>query len=417
MAARAAIGHAVGMPAPDPASLDLPTATLYRAFAERDRSFEGQFVAAIRTTGIFCRPGCPARTPNPENVAFFATPRAALAAGYRPCKRCTPLAPAGAPPTWLAPLLAAVEADPTRRWRDRDVTALGLDPKRVRRWFRAHHDMTFHAYQRARRLGAALGTLQSGAPVSDVALESGFESESGFREAFAKLAGEPPTKARRTVVELARLTTPLGPMLAGVRRGIPDEERPTGEQRVPRDLRQAAPAPRSSTANKNHAERPLALTTPPSEDALVLLEFTDRRGLETQLETLARRTGAALVPRSSASPVWRALEEQLGAYFAGTLRSFALPLDAPGTPFQTAVWAALLALPYGTTTSYGALAEAAGRPGASRAVGTANGANRIAIVIPCHRVVLASGGLSGYAGGVARKRALLHTESGTLRTE
>jgi len=358
----------------------------YRAFAERDRSFEGQFIAAIRTTGIFCRPGCPARTPRPENVMFFATPRAALAAGYRPCKRCTPMAPSGAPPGWLEPLLAAVEADPARRWRDRDVAATGLDPKRVRRWFRAHHDMTFHAYQRARRLGSALGTLNAGAPVSDVALESGFESESGFREAFAKLAGSAPTKHRRAVVELARLTTPLGPMLAGIRRGAAHEPAPTAH------------------------ELPAALTTPVHQDALVLLEFTDRRALETQLAVLARRTGATLVPRSGTRPLWRTLEEQLGAYFAGDLQAFDLPLEAPGTPFQAAIWAALCALPFGTTTSYGALAEAAGRPGASRAVGTANGANRIAIVIPCHRVVLASGGLSGYAGGVARKRALLELE-------
>lgn len=362
--------------------------TMYRALAERDGRFVGQFIAAIRTTGIFCRPGCPARTPRPENVVFYSTPREALAAGFRPCKRCTPMATPGDAPAWLKPLLAAVEHDTTRRWRDRDVTALGLDPKRVRRWFLREHTMTFHAYQRARRLGVALGTLQTGAPVTEVALESGFDSESGFREAFAKLFKAAPKQARPTLIEIARLSTPLGPMLAGVRLG--------GEAR---------PAPNQPLSDTNHG----ALCD--AGPALVLLEFTDRRALETQLATLAKRFDATLVPRASNAPIWRALEQQLAAYFAGALQAFDLPLAAPGTPFQTAVWSALLDIPYGRTCSYGELAAATGRPGASRAVGTANGANRIAIVIPCHRVIHKDGGLSGYAGGVTRKRALLDLEA------
>ncbi|MDF1798617.1 MAG: methylated-DNA--[protein]-cysteine S-methyltransferase [Planctomycetota bacterium] len=359
------------------------TDTMYAALCERDASFEGVFVAAIRTTGIFCRPGCPARTPNPGNVAYFAGTAEALHAGYRPCKRCRPMAPAGAAPEWLAPLLAEVEADRTRRWRDRDLVALGLEPKRVRRWFLAHHGMTFHAYQRARRLGLALGALQAAgadgsdagpradATISDVALDVGFASESGFREAFGKLFQATPTASRvGGRIEVGRLTTPLGPMLFGV------------------------------------------LVEPGGRESLVLLEFTDRRALEGQLTAMVKRTGAVLAPGSDQTELAAELCDQLAEYFAGERRDFDLAIGAPGTPFQEQVWAALQAIPYGETRSYADIAAVVGRPGATRAVGTTNGKNRIAVVIPCHRVVRSDGSLSGYGGGLWRKQALLDLERG-----
>ncbi len=112
-----------------------PAREMYRALCERDASYEGVFVAAIRTTGIFCRPTCTARKPRAGNVEYFAGARDALLAGYRPCKRCRPLAPRGAAPDWLRPLLAEVERDPSRRWKDADLRARRLDPGRVRRWF------------------------------------------------------------------------------------------------------------------------------------------------------------------------------------------------------------------------------------------------------------------------------------------
>lgn len=121
----------------------------YEALASRDPSSAGSFVAGVRTTGIFCVPGCPARTPLPGNVEFFDTARAAVLAGYRPCKRCRPLA-AGGTPDWLDDLLGEVERRSTEPWRDRDLRALGLEPGVVRAWFVSAHGMTFHTYARAR---------------------------------------------------------------------------------------------------------------------------------------------------------------------------------------------------------------------------------------------------------------------------
>ena len=130
-----------------------PVKTMMSAFLGKDASFDGVFMTAVVTTGIYCRPSCSARKPKPENVEFYANARDATFAGYRPCKRCRPLETPGAVPEWLAPLLAAVEQDPAQKWRDRDIRSLGLAPERVRRWFVANHEMTFHAYSRSRRLG------------------------------------------------------------------------------------------------------------------------------------------------------------------------------------------------------------------------------------------------------------------------
>ena len=150
-----------------------------------------------------------------------------------------------------------------------------------------------------------------------------------------------------------------------------------------------------------------------TDDAVCLLEFSDRRTLEHQMESLRRRLGADIVPGTNRR--LEALEAQLREYFAGKRRAFDLPLRHPGTPFQEKVWAALLAIPYGTTCSYKDIAQNIGSPEAVRAVGTANGLNRIAIVIPCHRVVNASGDLGGYGGGLERKRLLLDLEQGQRR--
>ncbi|MGD2070720.1 MAG: trifunctional transcriptional activator/DNA repair protein Ada/methylated-DNA--[protein]-cysteine S-methyltransferase [Gemmatimonadota bacterium] len=338
------------------------------AFLERDASYDGVFVTGVTTTGIFCRPTCPARKPKPDNVEFFPAPRDALLAGYRPCLRCRPMRDAGEPPPWLDGLLERVEADPSRRWTDDDLRSLDLSPSRVRRWFKRHHGMTFHAYSRARRLGSALGMLQDGEPVTRTAFDSGFDSLSAFNDAFRRVLGETPTDARRrTVVRLARFATPLGPMLAGG-----------------------------------------------TDDALVLLEFVDRRMLETQLVRLRDRLDCLFVP--GGGDVLAAAEGEMEAYFRGELTDFTVPLRTPGTDFQREVWDALREVPYGTTVSYGELARRLGRPGAARAVARANGDNRLAVMIPCHRVVGSDGSLTGYGGGLWRKRRLLELEGRTAGT-
>jgi AraC family transcriptional regulator of adaptative response/methylated-DNA-[protein]-cysteine methyltransferase len=339
-----------------------PEGEMWAAFSRRDADYDGIFVTAVATTGIFCRPSCPARKPARENVAFYATPRDALFAGYRACKRCRPMEAPGTPPAWLRPLLEEIDADPSRRIPDRALRERGLDPARVRRWFKRHHGMTFHAYQRARRLGRALRQLDGGHDVTRTAYENGYESLSGFSDALKQLTGAPPAAARGAgSVRLARIETPLGPMLAGE-----------------------------------------------SDRGLCLLEFVDRRMLETQLQRVAKRLDAVLVP--GRGPAIDATEAQLHEYFDGRRQDFDLDLDLRGTDFQRQVWEVLLAIPFGETRSYGDQARAIGRPTATRAVARANGDNRIAIVVPCHRVVGADGTLTGYGGGLWRKRRLLELE-------
>ncbi|MGB0953774.1 MAG: bifunctional transcriptional activator/DNA repair enzyme AdaA [Planctomycetota bacterium] len=339
-----------------------PADVLLRAVEQRDASFEGVFWLGVTSTRILCRPGCPARTPKPENQRYFPSLSEGLAAGFRPCLRCRPLERSGEAPEWLRPLLKAVEADPTQRWKDQDLREFGLEPVRVRRWFQAQHGMTFHAYLRARRLGLALKDIGDGANLQHAGLDAGYESDSGFRDAFQKLFRLPPGKARaQRSLYVRPLTTPLGMMLAAA-----------------------------------------------TDDALCLLEFHDRRALETQIQTLARRLGAAYHPGDNA--ILQQTESELEEYFAGERDVFTVSMELPGTDWEQAVWQQLLAIPSGETRSYGELASALGRAGASRAVGTANGRNRIGILVPCHRVIRSDGSLSGYGGGVWRKQALLEHE-------
>ncbi|MGE0455297.1 MAG: bifunctional transcriptional activator/DNA repair enzyme AdaA [Vicinamibacteria bacterium] len=337
-----------------------PRPEMERAFFASDASYDGLFFTGVRTTGIFCRPSCRARKPRPQNVQFFADARAAVFAGYRACQRCHPLAEPGRP-AWVAKLLERVEREPERRLRDQDLRAMGIEPERARRHFRSHYAMTFHAYARARRLGDALAQLREGRPLDDVALSSGFESHSGFRDAFSRAFGSAPGRARGALaVRVAWLESPLGPLVAGA-----------------------------------------------TTDGVCLLEFSDRRMLETQLRVLQRRLGPAL---PGASPHLERLRQELQEYFAGRRREFGVPLVAPGTAFEERVWTALRRIPFGETWSYAELARRVGSPGASRAAGSANGRNRLAILIPCHRVVNKDGRLGGYGGGVWRKQALLHLE-------
>src|SRR5450432_90159 len=159
-------------------SPQLTTREMQRALLRSDTSYDGIFYAAVKTTGIFCRPSCGARKPKPQNVEFFATQREALFSGYRACKRCRPLDTDGKPPTWVGRLLRRLEGAPAERIAAEDLRRMGVDPARARRYFLQHHGMTFQAYCRARRLSNAFRRIRGGSPVSEVAHTSGFESES-----------------------------------------------------------------------------------------------------------------------------------------------------------------------------------------------------------------------------------------------
>jgi AraC family transcriptional regulator of adaptative response/methylated-DNA-[protein]-cysteine methyltransferase len=345
-----------------------PRTEMERAFLTSDASYDGIFVTAVRTTGIFCRPSCRARKPLSDNIEFFPGVREALFAGYRPCKRCSPETPPGTVPDWVRTLFDAVEADPTRRLHDGDLRRLGVDPARARRYFLEHYGMTFHAYCRGRRLSGALRQLRSGDSLDDVALGTGWESHSGFREAFTRTFGTAPGAARNipdAAVVMTTIDTPLGPMVAGA-----------------------------------------------TDVGLCLLEFTDRRMLEAQMRRLQSLLKQPLVPGDH--PHLGKTREELAAYFDKKLTTFTVPLVFRGTSFEERVWKELCRIPYGETRSYAGLAERVGSPGAQRAVGRANGMNRIAIVIPCHRVVNSDGKLGGYGGGLWRKHWLLGLEGGRV---
>lgn len=335
----------------------------FDALIRKDSAFEGIFIVGVKTTGIFCRPTCTARKPRRENVEFFTTPREALLRGYRPCKICHPLEPQGAVPNWLQPLLEEIDANPHLRLHDGDLRRRGVDPARLRRWFKEHHGMTFQAYLRALRIGLAFGRIKHGETVTTTAYQSGYESLSGFSESFKRTTGFSPGKSgdQSHPVMITRILTPLGPMLAGA-----------------------------------------------AEEGICLLEFVDRRMLETQLVRLRRLLKAELIP--GASPFFGSLDAQLAEYFSGSRKVFDLPLVLAGTPFQKQVWGGLQAIPYGETRSYQEQAQYIGNPAAVRAVARANGDNRLAILIPCHRVIGKNGELVGYGGGLLRKKFLLDLE-------
>jgi AraC family transcriptional regulator of adaptative response/methylated-DNA-[protein]-cysteine methyltransferase len=343
-----------------PLSTSLPSRTeMERAFLASDASYNGLFYTAVRTTGIFCMPSCSARKPLPRNVEFYGSVKEAISAGYRPCKRCRPAESSA--PEWVRPLLRAIE-EQGARVRESDLRGMGLDAARVRRFFQQEYGMTFQAYCRARRLGKAFDSIRNGADLDDAVFDSGFESHSGFRDAFLRVFGKPPGQVRdQDCVRLAWMETPLGPMLAGA-----------------------------------------------TSQGICLLEFTGRGRLEPQFDRLRRSFGLPAIPGETGT--LRQLRMELAEYFAGERREFTVPLSYPGTPFEQRVWNELLKIPYGETRSYDDIARAIGKPGASRPVGNANGRNRIAIVIPCHRVVNKNGDLGGYGGGLWRKRILLDLE-------
>ncbi len=342
-----------------------PAVEMEQAYLRRDATYNGLFFLGVRTTGIFCRPTCPARKPLPKNVEYFPTAQAALVAGYRPCKRCRPLE-SDDQPTWAADLLAEVERDPAPRITDGDLRIRGIDPATVRRYFLRRHGMTFQAFTRARRLSGVLSHIRENGGLDDAVAQSGYESHSGFRDAFARTFGRAPGSYRDgECVLLSWLRSPLGPLVAGA-----------------------------------------------TAEGICLLEFADRRMLEAQFATVRKLFGVPAVPGSNEH--LETLEAELSSYFAGSLQSFSVPLRYPGSAFQRRVWDELLAIPYGQTRSYEQLAAAVGQPRAVRAVGRANGLNRIAVVIPCHRVIRKGGHLGGYGGGLRRKQFLLDLERGQL---
>lgn len=334
----------------------------YQALLDKDTAYEGVFYVGVKTTGVFCRPTCPARKPKFENCEFYATAQEALLASFRPCQRCRPLSHPNQVSKLVQQLVEAVENDPEKRWKDSDFKALSIDASTARRQFKKRFGMTFVAYARARRMGIAMKLIRSGEAVIDAQLSAGYESGSGFRDAFSKIMGAAPSlHGQCNILKAAWLDTPLGPMIT-----ISDEK------------------------------------------ALYLLEFVDRRGLEREVERLRIKTKSAIIPGQT-HPI-DSIKKELNQYFKGTLPEFKTPIIYLGSPFQKSVWDELKRIPWGETRSYSELATAINKPSAFRAVAQANGANQLAIIIPCHRIINSNGDLGGYGGGVVRKNWLIKHE-------
>lgn len=342
---------------------DLPNHdTLYKALLARDASYDGQVYVCVSSTGVFCRLTCPARKPKQENCTFFGTVGECIEAGYRACKRCHPLEPMALADLAIAALLAALDERPDYRWRESDIERMGFDLSTVRRSFKRQFGMTFLEMARQRRLRDGFEKLADGGAVIEGQLEAGFDSASAFRAAFLKLLGKAPgTLSADPILFADWVPTPLGDMVSVT-----------------------------------------------SSSQLHLLEFIDRKALPKELERLNTFAKGRLgIGRTEPG---EQVKEELSAFFQGSFSGFHTPLAYHGSEFTGAVWDALREIPAGTTRSYSDIAASVGRPSAVRAVARANGANQIALVIPCHRVIGADGSLTGYGGGLWRKQKLLEIE-------
>lgn len=341
----------------DPEKINL----YYQALLDRNPDFTGVFFVAVRTTSIFCIATCRARKPKLENVEFYTEFKDALTHGYRPCKICRPTENAHSAPAEVEKAIDWVRNHPKEKIKDFQMRKMGLRPEFLRRWFKQHYGMTFHAFQRMYRINHAFQELKNGKSATAAAFDSGYDSLSGFGYTFKKMTGKSPSETASPPILIHRFTSPLGPMFVAA-----------------------------------------------TEKGICLLEFTDRRMLETEFKDLQKRLGTEII--AGENEFTKQAVKEMEEYFAGERKEFSVPLDYPGTDFQRAAWTALLDIPYGETTHYQAQAERLNQPTATRAVAAANGQNRIAIIIPCHRVIGKNGKLTGYGGGIERKKWLLEFE-------
>ena len=340
----------------------IPFQEKYQIILNKDSAYEGIFFTAVKTTGIFCRPSCPARKPKIENVIFYDTINEAIVNGYRPCKVCKPMEQADETPEYVQKIIKELNDDPFLKIKDYDLVLRGIEPNKMRRWFKKNYNLTFQAYQRMLRINTAFNKITNGEAVTSTAFETGFDSLSGFNSSYQNVFGKSASRSDdKKVINIVRFTTPLGPMFGCA-----------------------------------------------TEKGVCLFEFTNRRMLETEFKDLAKRLNAVILPGSNRH--LEQLQQEITAYFAGERQQFDLILDTPGTEFQNMVWDKLKDIPYGETWSYQQEAIALNKPKAVRAVASANEHNRIAIIIPCHRVIGKDGNLTGYGGGLERKKWLLDFE-------
>ncbi len=332
--------------------------TAWTAFKARDRSRDGAFVGAVRTTGIYCKPSCPARHPKRDRVEFFTTPAEARAAGYRACLRCRP-DEVGRDREAVAKAVRLIESADVPLKLAEIAAAVGYAPHHFQRLFSRGLGVSPAAYARALRARRTEAHLSEEKSVTNAVYDAGYAAPSRFYADASERLGMTPSAwrdgGRGETIRWAVADSPLGPMLvAATAKGI---------------CRLSFDEDESALATRFHA----ATILPDDGSIAGLVEGA----LKAVREPLAMPD---------------------------------LPLDVAGTAFQQAVWQELRRIPPGETRSYAAIAAAVGKPGAVRAAGSANGANPVAVLVPCHRVVRSDGSLGGYAYGLERKRKLLEAE-------
>ncbi len=340
----------------------------YAAILARDTAYDGVFFYGVRTTGVFCKPSCGARPAKRENVSFHSTVNAAIAAGFRACKRCRPDATGASLHTEVITAVChliddAVAHDKPAPTLDDLARRSGFSPFHLHRLFKKATGLTPRAYAAGARANRVRAKLDEARTVSEAIHAAGYSSSSRFYEQATERLGMTPSRARRggsgETVRFALGETSLGTLLvAATEKGV--------------------------------------CTIQLGNDANELVHALERRF-----------SAATLVGDDEA---FADVVATVVAFVESPRGALALPLDIRGTAFQERVWAALTAIAPGETVTYTQLAERIGQPRAVRAVASACAANEIAIAIPCHRVIRATGELAGYRWGVERKAALLRRE-------
>ncbi|MDH3915299.1 MAG: methylated-DNA--[protein]-cysteine S-methyltransferase [Chromatiales bacterium] len=337
------------------------------ALAKRDKAYDGRFYYGVVTTGVFCRPSCAARPARPENIRFFADDKAALIAGFRPCKRCRPVET----PADLARLVETARHIEANAEEKLTLAALAqrveVSPSRLQRTFSEAFGVSPKAYQdliRRRRLKAA---LKSGDDVTGAIFAAGYGSTSRVYGRAARNLGMTPTSYRSggmgEAIAYSCRNTALGPMMMAA-----------------------------------------------TDSGVCFVQFGDSP--EALLKQLRAEFPKADLQKSTAqnSPELDSWVKALDEYLAGDAPRPDLPVDLRGTAFQVKVWRFLMSVEEGTVMSYGELASGIKKTGAARAVASACAANRIGVLVPCHRVLRGNGDLGGFRWGMERKRALLDME-------
>lgn len=351
---------------------------MWEAVQGRDRSADGQFVYAVRSTKVYCRPSCPSRRPTRSQVVFFALPQAAEGRGFRPCLRCQPRRARSCDPRVEAVARVCREIE-SRVDSAEETTGLSLaalssstnmKPHQLERAFRRLMGISPRQYADSRRMLRLKSDLRKGDNVTTALYEAGFGSSSRLYERAPSHLGMTPATYRQggagMRIEYTIVDSPMGRLLAGgTTRGISALYLGESDEQLEASLRKEYPR------------------------AELVREAAGGRGLRTWLEKIL-------------------------AHLRGREPNLDLPTDVQATAFQRRVWEELRRIPYGSTRTYSEIARKIGRPSAVRAVARACATNPISVVVPCHRVVREDGKLAGYRWGVERKRTLLEHESAQM---